>query len=174
MTPQPILVMESPLAKVELPRFQPERASPEQPAEPSEAVTPSSPQAGLPPEEPRPTSAPRSDREADPTDLLDSPLVLPGEVLVGRGIEITTVKPRFGVVAQTTSLPQNPTVEVTFDTTGRPIRVTWPPPHRLGQHRRPDRGESLQVAGRRPGGRTDRPTVHAGVHAAADRRINPT
>ena len=66
---------------------------------------------------PRPTSTPRSDREADPTRLVDRDGVRPGEVLVGPGLEVRTYRPRWNAVAAF-RVPLNPEVVVTFDPDG--------------------------------------------------------
>ena len=65
----------------------------------------------------KPTSAPRDDREADPTRVVDAGAVRPGAVLVGPGLEIRTFRPRRSAVGGTT-VPRNPTALITFDTDG--------------------------------------------------------
>ncbi|MEM7627012.1 MAG: hypothetical protein AAF333_15560 [Planctomycetota bacterium] len=74
----------------------------------------------------KPTSAPRDDREADPTRLIDAGAVRPGGVLVGPGLEIKTFRPRFSAVAQST-VPRNPTARITFDTDGTVIDAELSP-----------------------------------------------
>ena len=44
-------------------------------------------------------------------------------VFVRRGIEIQTVKPRFGVATRVSMLPSNPKANVQFDRHGRVIRA---------------------------------------------------
>ena len=84
--------------------------SPTQPATESSNPT-SSPQEGA-----DPTSAPRSDRESAPVTLRNhADTVQPGGVLVGEGIEIKTVRPRFSVVTRVSVLPRNPMALVVFD-----------------------------------------------------------
>ncbi|MEO1235170.1 MAG: hypothetical protein AAFX76_00120 [Planctomycetota bacterium] len=89
----------------------------------SPATTPT--QAQAPPPTPRrvpeprdgekPTAAPRSDREADPTALVDSDTVRPGGVLVGPGLEVRTFRPRFSAAARVSAIPRNPVAVITFD-----------------------------------------------------------
>ncbi len=63
-----------------------------------------------------PTSAARSDRESSPVKLRSNQRVVrPGAVIVGDGIEIKTVQPRFSVVTRVSTLPHNPLARVTFD-----------------------------------------------------------
>ena len=71
----------------------------------------------------RPTAADRAEKESDPFDLAGSFKVVPGSVIVRRGIEIQTVKPRFGVATRVSMLPSNPTAKVQFDRNGRVIRA---------------------------------------------------
>ena len=71
----------------------------------------------------RPTAADRAEKESDPFDLTESFRIVPGHVIVRRGIEIQTVKPRFGVATRVSMLPGNPTAKVRFDRNGRVIRV---------------------------------------------------
>ena len=70
----------------------------------------------------KPTSAPRDDREADPTSVVDAGTVRPGAVLVGPGMEIKTFRPRYSVVARS-AVPRNPTAMITFDTDGTVIHA---------------------------------------------------
>ncbi len=72
----------------------------------------------VPTPEPRPSSTPRSDREADPTAPVAVSVVRPGTVLVGRGLEVRTVRPRFSVTARALSVPSNPEVVLTFNADG--------------------------------------------------------
>lgn len=66
----------------------------------------------------RPTSAPRDEREADPTDFAHSWRVMPGGVLVGQGLEIQTARPVMSIVGQLTSIPRNAIISVSFDRQG--------------------------------------------------------
>lgn len=74
----------------------------------------------------KPTSAPRDDREADPTRLIDAGAVRPGAVLVAPGLEIKTFRPRFSAVARL-AVPRNPTAHITFDTDGTVIDASLSP-----------------------------------------------
>ncbi|MEM9417443.1 MAG: hypothetical protein AAGA25_00130 [Planctomycetota bacterium] len=65
----------------------------------------------------KPTSAPRSDREVDPTTLIQAKSVRPGDVLVGPGIEVKTFRPQWSAAARFT-IPRNPKVVITFDPDG--------------------------------------------------------
>ena len=71
----------------------------------------------------RPTAADRAEKESDPFDLTESFKVVPGQVIVRRGMEIQTVKPRFGVATRVSVLPSNPTAKVQFDRNGRVTRA---------------------------------------------------
>lgn len=74
-------------------------------------------------ESPRPTSAPREDRESSPVSQTESLEVEPGKVVARHGIEINTVAPRWPVAAQY-AIPNNPLVTVTFDPkTGKAIEA---------------------------------------------------
>ncbi|MBB6430628.1 CARDB domain-containing protein [Algisphaera agarilytica] len=93
---------------------------------------PTSPQS--PPESPptvasqeqgeKPTSAPRSDREVDPTTLIQAKSVRPGQVLVGPGIEIKTFRPQWSAAARF-ALPRNPKVVITFDPDGTVLEAAF-------------------------------------------------
>jgi len=64
----------------------------------------------------KPTAAPRSDRESSPVRLKPgSESVVPGAVLVGQGIEIKTVQPRFSMIARISTVPNNPVARIVFD-----------------------------------------------------------
>ena len=84
-----------------------------------EGQTPPSPQT--PPA--RPTPAPRAEKEADPFDLTGALRVVPGRTVVRRGVEIQTVRPRFGVATRASVLPGNPKVKVRFDRDGKVIKA---------------------------------------------------
>jgi hypothetical protein len=71
----------------------------------------------------KPTSAPRSDRQSPPVTIEGNFKIVPGEVLTGQGIEIKTAVPRFSVVTLVSTIPRNPTVQLTFDPDGRVIRA---------------------------------------------------
>ncbi|MEL7087079.1 MAG: hypothetical protein AAGL98_01340, partial [Planctomycetota bacterium] len=66
---------------------------------PPEAPPPTPPAVVAERDGDKPTSAPRDDREADPTRLVDAGTVRPGAVLVGPGLEIRTFRPRPSAVA---------------------------------------------------------------------------
>jgi hypothetical protein len=70
-----------------------------------------------------PTSAPHSDRQSPPVTIEGNFKIVPGEVLTGQGIEIKTAVPRFSVVTLVSTIPRNPTVQLTFDPDGRVIRA---------------------------------------------------
>ena len=96
--------------------------SPDEQIEPTDATvkvetlpaTPAEPAPGD-----KPTSTPRSDREAPPTLTVDAETVRPGQVLVGPGLEVKTVRPRFSATARTIALPVNPTAVITFEPDGK-------------------------------------------------------
>ncbi|MEX0776656.1 MAG: hypothetical protein WD042_13215 [Phycisphaeraceae bacterium] len=77
--------------------------------------------------QPKPTSSPRSDRESPPVSLTpDGPIkVVPGRVITGQGIEIKPAVPRISVIAQSTIIPQNPSVKLTFDRQGQVIAARF-------------------------------------------------
>lgn len=65
---------------------------------------------------PNPTAAARSDRESSPVRIrVGADTVVPGGVLVGDGIEIATVRPRFSMVARVSAAPDNPVAKLVFD-----------------------------------------------------------
>lgn len=98
----------------------PLRATPRQAQPASSASDAAAASAAARPTEqdPRPTSAPRSDREADPTDLERSLQIQPGGVMVGLGLEIKTFRPDISVVGRLTAIPRSTRVQITFDNTG--------------------------------------------------------
>lgn len=99
----------------ELPRPQPE-------ADPQEATPPDT-AAAAESTEAQPTAAPRSDAEADPTQIDPSELAYrTGGVIVGPGIEIHTVKPKTRP-SMWTAFPRNPTVRVYFNAEGKVDRA---------------------------------------------------
>lgn len=72
----------------------------------------------------RPTSSPRSDREAPPASLREPRLeVRPGRVIARQGFEVKTFAPRFSAVTLASTLPRNPTATLTFDDTGQVTQV---------------------------------------------------
>ena len=98
----------------------PPRPTPSPPSPPTQTAATDEPTEGD-----KPTSIPRSDREADPTRLLDSDQVVPGGVLVGPGLEVKTFRPRFSAAAQLT-VPRNPTAVITFDPDGTVLDAQLP------------------------------------------------
>ena len=64
---------------------------------------------------------PVGDAESTPTDTFDAVEVVPGEVLVTRGVEINPARPRFSAVSLVSSVVRSPEVRITFDNTGRVI-----------------------------------------------------
>ena len=67
-------------------------------------------------QEDKPTAAPRSDRESSASTLeVDRTEIKPGRVLTSDGIEIKTVQPRFSVVTQVSTLPNNPVARIVFN-----------------------------------------------------------
>ncbi|MEM8738347.1 MAG: hypothetical protein AAGG38_07710 [Planctomycetota bacterium] len=86
--------------------------------EPREAqAPPPTPRVAETKEGDKPTSAPRDEREADPTALVDSDAVRLGGVLVGPGLEVKTFRPRFSAAARVSAIPRNPLAAITFDPT---------------------------------------------------------
>lgn len=87
------------------------------PAKPASAPSPSA--AASQQVASNPTAAAKSDKEADPTsknnEQLEGKL---GGVLVGRGYQIQTVRPRFSVITQLSAIPRNPEVRIVFDADG--------------------------------------------------------
>lgn len=71
----------------------------------------------------RPTSAPMADSEAPPVAFTEFLRVVPGRVVTGEGIEIKTVKPRFGIVTRISMLPHNPVVRIRFDQDGKVLKA---------------------------------------------------
>jgi hypothetical protein len=67
----------------------------------------------------RPTSAPRADREAIATTLIDAGSIRPGRVLVGPGLEVRTVRPDISATAAALAIPRNPVARITFNTEGK-------------------------------------------------------
>ena len=71
----------------------------------------------------KPTSAALTDREASPSVTIDGGRLRPGRVVVGKGIEIKTVAPRFGIASRLSAVPDNPRVLVVFNRKGRVIEA---------------------------------------------------
>lgn len=71
------------------------------------------------------TNGNQSDRESDPTSLVDVPpdQWKRGKPLAARGIEIKTRRPVFPELTRLTSAPANPIVEILFDRTGVPRKA---------------------------------------------------
>lgn len=74
-----------------------------------------------PSEEQTPTRAPKDESEAPPTDIKITELELQeGEVLVGKGIKVTTKLPTPpGTGSRVLSIPRNARVSITFDNKGK-------------------------------------------------------
>ncbi|MEM1108034.1 MAG: hypothetical protein AAGH99_05005 [Planctomycetota bacterium] len=70
----------------------------------------------------KPTSAPRDDRESDPTTLINARSVSPGQVLVGPGLEVKTFRPNWSAAARF-NIPRNPRVTITFDPDGSVLQA---------------------------------------------------
>lgn len=70
---------------------------------------------------PKASSAARSDREASPSSRIDGGRLRPGRVIVGKGIEIKTVAPRFGIASRLSAVPDDPSVLVVFNRKGQVI-----------------------------------------------------
>lgn len=72
----------------------------------------------------RPTSAPRSDREADLAALTETVhRVSPGEVLTAGGLEIKPARPDFSAIARASAAPRNPVVAITFAPDGEVLEA---------------------------------------------------
>ncbi len=107
----------------------------DRPREPAEAATPVPAPATAPntaaPKPPAPPAAAglgpkgrgklgeRAQREADAAALKDAINARPGRVAAGKGLEITTIRPRWSVTTKLTSTPRNPVVEVRFGRDGK-------------------------------------------------------
>ncbi len=105
----------------------PSDAQEQQEQEDKSAQTATPPVSSPPPaesREARPTSAARSESEADPVSLTSSPVrVRPGSVLTGQGIQIRPARPEISVVSMLTAVPANPTARITFNPQGKVIAV---------------------------------------------------
>lgn len=91
--------------------------------EPSEAIDPSPARPEASPTESRPTSAPKTEREAPPVTRIENVTVRPGEVVARKGLRINTVVPRYSAIARRTAAPGNPIALVSFDRTGKVVNV---------------------------------------------------
>ncbi|MFA9476753.1 TonB family protein [Phycisphaerales bacterium AB-hyl4] len=104
----------------ELPPPDPEAQPTDEVAEPDRAPAESAQQADAASASPdaRPTAAPRSDAEADATQLDPRELEWrTGRVIVGPGIEIRTARPQLRASLRT-AFPRNPTVRIYFNAQG--------------------------------------------------------
>lgn len=103
-------------------------ATQDRPGLPSRDPSPNEPAAEFPPtvasqeQGDKPTSAPRSDREADPTALVYAQSVRPGRVLTGPGLEVKTFRPDYSA-ASAFALPHNPKAVITFDLDGTVLQA---------------------------------------------------
>lgn len=106
---------------------QPGNAPQDRPGVPSPQPTPENP-TDTPPtvasqeQGDKPTSAPRSDREADPTALVHNTSVVPGTAIVGPGLEVKTFRPDWSA-ASAFALPHNPKAVITFDLDGTVVQA---------------------------------------------------
>ncbi len=89
------------------------------PTDDAKANTRPSPQ----PRKANPTAAPRDKKEAPAAALKDSTVVRPGKVATMRGVEVRTVRPKFGVVTLLSTFPTNPIAEITFNGDGKVIKA---------------------------------------------------
>lgn len=135
---------------------QPEPTEPQEPEEEApaqedaEPSQPSAPPAGDMPEEP--TSAPKDEADADPSDLVPVRVMKPGAVEVSEGLQVMPARPDFAVTALLTTIPNNPVVRITFGTDGVVIdaelvtsagSVTFDAPIRASLFRWKAKGEQL-------------------------------
>lgn len=77
-----------------------------------------------------------SDRQVDPTSKRKPVKIEPGQTKATQGLEIKTVRPRFGLLLRATVRPRNPVVNITFGPTGK---VT------LMEYARDDKGRELRT-----------------------------
>lgn len=70
-----------------------------------------------------PTVAPKTDSESPAVSRIKGLAIQPGSVHSVQGVKITTVAPRFSLVARHTTTPHDPIVRVTFDSNGKAIRA---------------------------------------------------
>ncbi|MHC4993629.1 MAG: CARDB domain-containing protein [Planctomycetota bacterium] len=103
---------------------------PEEKTEPLNPTPPGPPTPVTPPAPrpmvaslPKPTVAPKVEREAPPVTRIDNVMVVPGKVVAKQGVVVNTVVPRFSIVARMTSVPRNPKIEIVFDKTGHVIKT---------------------------------------------------
>jgi hypothetical protein len=101
---------------------EPEPPLPDQPQAPQQQA-PAQPRAA---EKPRPTAAPKDEREAPPVSRNEGFKVQPGQVVARQGLEVRTAVPRFSIVAlASTRVNTNPLVELTFDKAGKVIAARF-------------------------------------------------
>lgn len=106
------------------PMLDPLSGSREAAPSPAPTLTPTPP-APQPSDEPKPTNAPKDEREAPPVSRIENLVVRPGAVIARHGIQINTVAPRFSPVALHSSIPANPDLVLTFDKAGKVIHVRF-------------------------------------------------
>ncbi len=75
------------------------------------------------PSEADPTVAPKTDSESPAVSRIEGLEIQPGAVYSVQGVKLTTVVPRFSLVAKRTTAPRNPIVRLTFDAGGKVIRA---------------------------------------------------
>ena len=96
-------------------------AQPKQPAPPQRENPQRASAAGQPA---RPTAAPRSDREALPTDLTTrTHRVQPGTVITAGDIEIKTATPQLSIITRSSTIFRNPKAAITFAPDGEVTKV---------------------------------------------------
>lgn len=66
-----------------------------------------------------------SEAESDASSLKEALVVAPGKVLAAKGMQVTTVRPRWSITTLATTLPKNPTLRVTFGRTGKVVRADF-------------------------------------------------
>ena len=70
-----------------------------------------------------PTLAPKSDRQSAATTRIDYIKFVPGYVSVRQGLEVLPVTPKFDIATRLIAIPNNAKAIITFDKTGRAVRV---------------------------------------------------
>ncbi len=92
-------------------------------ASPAQETVPSKP---VPPSPAPPEPGANSDKEADPSSVIDVP---PenwklGQPLAAQGLDLRTRRPRFDELTRVTASPGNPVAAIAFDSRGVAVRVT--------------------------------------------------
>jgi hypothetical protein len=98
-------------------------AVPAAPAAPAAVVPPAGPEAaqGAPGSAGSAKATPgnKSDRESDAASKKGPIEVRPGKPAAGQGLEIQTVRPKWSITVQLTSVPKNPMVRIVFGPDGK-------------------------------------------------------